>query len=164
MKNRLFSTVIISSLALFARAEAHSLHHHFRVAHHHPVTPRAQAGYRAMATRAAHAERVPARLVLAVMRVESSFNPHVVHAGNFGLMQIKPQTARGLGYRGSPRGLLDPATNLRYGVKYLALAWHKSRGNVCRALMGYQSGVYATHVSAANVRYCHKARVFMAHS
>lgn len=157
MRNRVISGIIIGSLSLISRSEAHGWHHHHAV-------HSAKANYRALAAREAHAGHVPARLVMAVMRVESGYNPHAVHAGNFGLMQIKPRTARSMGYRGSPRGLLDPATNLRYGVKYLALAWHKSRGNVCRALMGYQSGVFAHHMSRANVDYCHKARLFMSKS
>ncbi|MBV1707314.1 MAG: transglycosylase SLT domain-containing protein [Hyphomicrobiales bacterium] len=157
MKHRIVLSIIIGVLGLLTKAEAHSWHHHHVVRH-------APASYRAMAIREAHAGRVPASLVLAVINVESSFNPHVIHAGNFGLMQIRPKTARGLGYRGPARGLLNPAVNVRYGVKYLALAWHRAGGNVCRALMGYQSGVYARHMSRANVRYCHKARLYMAHS
>ena len=36
------------------------------------------------------------------------------------MMQIKLETARGLGYTGTAEGLLDPETNLAYAVKYLA--------------------------------------------
>lgn len=155
MRNYAISTIIIGSLGLLTSAAAHGLRHHH-------VKHIERANYSALAAREAHISHVPARLVMAVIRVESGMNPHAVHAGNFGLMQIRPQTARGMGYRGTARGLLNPATNVRYGAKYLALAWHKSHGNVCRALMGYQSGVYAHRMSRANIRYCHKAHLFMA--
>ncbi|MBV1701342.1 MAG: transglycosylase SLT domain-containing protein [Hyphomicrobiales bacterium] len=110
----------------------------------------------------ARANGVPFALANAVVRVESSYNPHALSAGNYGLMQIRPQTARGLGYRGPASGLLNAETNLRYGVKYLAVAYHHAHGDTCRALMGYQSGVFARHMSSANHRYCHKALVYMA--
>ena len=41
-------------------------------------------------------------------------------------MQIRVDTARGVGYRGAGQGLLDPATNLTYGGAYLANAWRVS--------------------------------------
>jgi soluble lytic murein transglycosylase-like protein len=55
-----------------------------------------------------------------------------------GLMQIKYTTARGLGYRGSAAGLLDPDTNLTWGVRYLAGAYRMAQGdaNVARILYG----------------------------
>ena len=49
--------------------------------------------------------------------------------GASGLMQIKLATARAMGYTGSAAGLLDPETNLTYGVKYLAGAYRTAGGN-----------------------------------
>jgi soluble lytic murein transglycosylase-like protein len=57
-------------------------------------------------------------------------------------MQILPATARTMGYRGRARGLLDPDTNLRYGVKYLRGAWLLSNGDESRAVMWYARGYY----------------------
>ena len=54
--------------------------------------------------------------------------------GASGLMQIKLATARAMGYSGSAAGLLDPETNLTYGVKYLAGAYRTARGNHGRAV------------------------------
>ena len=68
-------------------------------------------------------------LVLAVMQVESSFDPNQVSGRSaHGLMQIVPETAgrevnRWLGREGepSPGELLNPEQNIRYGVIYLHL-------------------------------------------
>ncbi len=62
--------------------------------------------------------------------------------GASGLMQIKLATARAMGYSGSAAGLLDPETNLTYGVKYLAGAYRTARGNHGRAVGYYASGYY----------------------
>lgn len=93
----------------------------------------------------AHAQTngVPAALVHRVVRRESRYRPHLVGKGGaMGLMQIKVATARGLGYRGSARGLLDPETNLTYAVRYLAGAYLVARGNHDRAVMHYARGYY----------------------
>ena len=37
-------------------------------------------------------------------------------------MQIKPATARMMGYTGSVTGLFNPETNIKYGMKYLGMA------------------------------------------
>ena len=57
-------------------------------------------------------------------------------------MQILPQTARTMGYRGPDRGLLDADTNLQYGVKYLRGAWLVADGNHDRAISWYARGYY----------------------
>ena len=66
---------------------------------------------------------VPLALVHRVVKRESTYNPNARNGGHYGLMQIKPETARTMGYRGTPEGLYDAETNLKYGVKYLRGAW-----------------------------------------
>jgi len=105
---------------------------------------------------------VPFGLADAVIRIESRYNAGIVHAGNYGLMQLRAQTARGMGFSGSPAALLDPETNLRFGMKYLAEAYRLGGGDICRAVMRYQSGLGATRFSAANRIYCARARAIMA--
>lgn len=90
----------------------------------------------------AQANGVPADLVHRVIMRESRYNPRVVHRGNYGMMQIKLATARGLGYTGTAEGLLDPETNLTYAVKYLAGAYRLANGNHDRAVAYYASGYY----------------------
>jgi soluble lytic murein transglycosylase-like protein len=57
-------------------------------------------------------------------------------------MQIKPATARGLGYSGSAAGLLDADTNMTYAVRYLANAYRVAGGNPDRAVSLYAGGYY----------------------
>lgn len=90
----------------------------------------------------AAANNVPESLVRRVIRRESGGNPRVVHAGNYGLMQIRLGTARAMGYHGSAAGLLDPNTNMTYAVKYLAGAYRAAGGNADRAVHYYAAGYY----------------------
>jgi len=85
--------------------------------------------------------RVPVELVHKVIRRESRYQPRVVGAGfAMGLMQIKFSTARGMGYAGARDGLLDPDTNLYWGVKYLAAAYRYAGGDQVMADRHYARG------------------------
>jgi soluble lytic murein transglycosylase-like protein len=109
------------------------------------VMPSAYAegeAYQSMVASHAAAEGVPVELVHRVIMRESRYNPRAVSRGNYGMMQIKLQTARGLGYTGSAQGLLDPETNLTYAVKYLAGAYRAAGGNHTRAVAYYAGGYY----------------------
>ena len=124
--------------------------------------PAGSEGIKAIVARHAAANGVPFSLADAVVRVESRYNPRASHAGNYGLMQIRHQTARGMGYSGSAGGLLDAETNARYGMKYLAMAYKMAGGDTCRTIMKYQSGHMATRMSGANRTYCAKVRTITA--
>ncbi len=112
--------------------------------------------------RHAAANGIPFALADAVIRVESRYNPSARNGGAVGLMQIKPQTARGLGYRGGAAGLHNPETNVVYGIKYLAQAYRMSKGDTCATVMRYQSGHYARRMNGANRAYCAKVRTIVA--
>jgi soluble lytic murein transglycosylase-like protein len=99
-------------------------------------------GVSSMAAAQASAAGVPASLVERVIKRESGGNPRAVHAGNYGLMQIRLGTARAMGYTGSAAGLLDPQTNMTYAVRYLAGAYRAAGGNENRAVALYASGYY----------------------
>jgi soluble lytic murein transglycosylase-like protein len=94
----------------------------------------------AMIAQHAAANGLPASLVHRVVTRESGYNPRARNGGALGLMQITYATARGVGYGGSPGGLLDPATNLTYAVRYLAGAYRAAGGNANRAVSYYASG------------------------
>jgi len=85
---------------------------------------------------------VPVALVHRTVLRESRYNPGLVHHHCFGLMQIKYETARGMGYKGEARGLLDPQVNLTYGIPYLANAYRLADGNEDRATALYRGGYY----------------------
>ena len=90
---------------------------------------------------AAHYQ-LPVELVRRVVNRESTFNPAARNGPYWGLMQIRHDTARTMGYRGSAEGLLDAETNLRYAVKYLRGAFLTADGNHDRAVRLYARGYY----------------------
>jgi hypothetical protein len=96
----------------------------------------------ALITKHAAAHGVPESLVRRVIHIESKGNARVVSKGNYGLMQIRLGTAKGMGYRGTAEGLLDPDTNMTYAVKYLALAYRAAGCSEQGAIGYYQRGFY----------------------
>src|SRR3990167_6002335 len=85
-------------------------------------------------------------VIAAIISVESRGNPRARgRAGEYGLMQIKCQTARGVGFRGPCSGLLDPATNVRYGTAYYHLALRRAGGHVDTAISRYQRGAHSNY-------------------
>jgi len=87
-------------------------------------------------------QKVPASLIHAVVRRESNYDPSLRHGPYWGLMQIRHDTARSMGYKGSASGLLDPETNLTYAVAYLANAYRVAGGDERRAIRLYAGGYY----------------------
>ena len=85
---------------------------------------------------------IPEALLHRVIQRESDYRPHARNGPYWGLMQILPQTARQMGFQGSPEQLLDAETNLRYAGRYLKGAWLVSDGDIDRAVMWYARGYY----------------------
>lgn len=115
-----------------------------------------------MIAAAADENDIPRELAFAVVRVESHYNPRAKGAGVYGLSQIKPATARGLGFSGSAEDLFDPETNLRYGMRYLKGAWEQGGGDVCQAAMKYKGGHRTTTMSKSASVYCSNVKRHMA--
>ena len=113
--------------------------------------------------RHAQAAGVPVALAMAVVRIESNHNPKARgRAGEVGLMQIKPQTARGIGFSGSTSALYDPDTNLKWGMKYLAGAYKLAGGDTCGTILRYQGGHGARRMTSAASAYCGRVKRHMA--
>jgi soluble lytic murein transglycosylase-like protein len=107
-----------------------------------PLYPNETPEIRALINRYADEYEVPRTLVHRVVQRESMYRPAARNGPYWGMMQILPETARTMGFRGQPSDLLDAETNLKYAVKYLRGAWLVSDGDEATAVMWYARGYY----------------------
>ena len=107
-----------------------------------PLYPNETPELRRLINKYALVHGIPVSLLHRVIIRESTHNPAARNGPYYGLMQILPQTARTMGYRGSPEGLLDAETNLVYAGRYLRGAWLVSGGDEDDAVMWYARGYY----------------------
>ncbi len=85
---------------------------------------------------------VPTWFALRIAHVESGYNPNARgRAGEIGVYQLKCQTARGMGFSGNCSALTDARTNVRWGLKHLALAIQSSAGNLRLAASKHNGGL-----------------------
>jgi soluble lytic murein transglycosylase-like protein len=81
--------------------------------------------------------QVDPRLVHAMIRVESNYDPSAVSSkGAMGLMQLIPATAQRFGVRDP----FDPGQNIQGGVSYLKYLLHLFGGNLPLSLAAYNAG------------------------
>jgi soluble lytic murein transglycosylase-like protein len=96
-------------------------------------------------------------LAHAIVLIESNYRPLARgRHGEVGLMQIKPSTARLMGYTGSVSDLFDPETNIKYGMMYLAQAQELGDGTICGTILKYNGGHAASHMNPVSLDYCRK--------
>ena len=100
-------------------------------------TLKAPAVYEPAIAEASKKHRLDPHLVKAVIRQESNFNYRdVSRAGAQGLMQLMPETAKGLGVANS----FDPYQNIHGGTRYLRMMLEMFHGDLPRALAAYNAG------------------------
>lgn len=122
-------------------------------------TPSSRAEIREIIERETAKTGLPADIAEAVVFVESGYNPAVIGSvGEIGLMQVRPETAAMLGFRGNAKELAEPDINIHYGVLYLSRAWRLAAGDLCRALMKYRAGHGEEIMTTRSQVYCNRAR------
>lgn len=100
-----------------------------------------QDDFRMLFDAAAGRYGLPPALLYATAAVESGFKPDAQRgAESYGLMQVTPSTAHGLGYGGTTAGLLDPMVNVELGAKLLQQLYHQLGGNVAKVASAYNGG------------------------
>ena len=125
--------------------------------------PDANTTYRALIKGEAAKNGLPPDIADAVAAIESGYDPGAIGAvGEIGLMQVRPETAAMLGFRGDLAELARPEINIHYGVTYLGQAWRLADGDLCRALMKYRAGHGEEIMSALSMTYCGRARAHLA--
>ena len=97
---------------------------------------------RALVNEYAARHDIPTALLHRVIQRESDYRANARNGPYYGLMQILPETARGMGFEGAPNDLLDARTNLEYAGRYLRGAWLVSDGDIDAAVMWYARGYY----------------------
>ncbi|SHE55975.1 Transglycosylase SLT domain-containing protein [Ruegeria intermedia] len=107
-----------------------------------PLYPNETPQLRASINKWADHYGLPRELVHKLAIRESTHRPWAVNRPYYGLLQILPATARSMGYKGKPEGLLDADTNLEFAGKYLRGAWMLSDGDIDRAIYLYAKGYY----------------------
>ena len=119
--------------------------------------------YGSIVARYASSYGVPESLAHAVIQVESNYRADARgKAGEVGLMQIKPATARMMGFSGSTKALFNPETNIKYGMKYLAKAHKLGGGTTCGTILKYNAGHAAKRMNPVSSAYCKKVKVHLA--
>lgn len=100
------------------------------------------AEMRALVNKYAEIHGIPASLLHRVIQRESDYRAGARNGPYYGLMQILPATARGMGFKGNDSDLLNAETNLMWAGKYLRGAWLLSDGDEATAVGWYARGYY----------------------
>jgi hypothetical protein len=94
--------------------------------------------YRDIIARECQKEGLDVKLVIAVIKVESNFNPNAVSPkGAKGLMQLMPSVQKDEGVK----KIFDPKENIGAGVRYLKKLLDACSGDLGLALAAYNAGL-----------------------
>ncbi|MBE3559359.1 MAG: LysM peptidoglycan-binding domain-containing protein [Ktedonobacteraceae bacterium] len=107
---------------------------------------------------------LPASLLLAIAWQESGWNQHIIaRDGGIGVMQLMPETARGLNImtrsRHNPYKLTG---NIELGAIYLRTLWNNFHGDITKVISAYnQGGWNVVHKGIFNWPYVNNVKALM---
>ncbi len=138
-----FSNVGVGNAKKFKKVRSEPKHPR----HATPVSPapdtasltstNAPVDYVAVINNACYRNGVDPKLVHAIVKVESGFNPYALsRKGAMGLMQLMPQTASIM----NVQNIFNPHENVDGGVRYLRYLIDRYDGNLSLALAAYNAG------------------------
>jgi soluble lytic murein transglycosylase-like protein len=64
-------------------------------------------------------------IALALVETESTFDPSSYSEGNYGLMQVRYNTAKDMGFNGTKEQLMDVSNNIEYGMRFLEYCYKR---------------------------------------
>jgi soluble lytic murein transglycosylase-like protein len=132
--DRILDDEIVEALAPAVRVAPPPFEIGFLDTHPVPTAP-----YGGLIHDAARRYRVNPRLVAAMVRCESSFDPYATSPrGAAGLLQLMPATAERFGV--DPLELYDPARNLEAGVRYVRWLADHFDNDLPKVLAAFNSG------------------------
>lgn len=116
-----------------------------------PASSMKKTKYDAYFKAAAKKYNVSESLLKAIAKAESDFDPDCVSsAGAMGVMQLMPETAKGLGVDDP----YDPEQNIMGGAKCISLKLQEFKGDVKLALAAYNAGSGAVRRNGGVPSYC----------
>ena len=110
---------------------------------------------------------VPDALIKAIIRAESNFDPrakrHEANVGDYsyGLMQVRCDTAKWMGWNGNCGDLLNPETNIQVGTKFLAYLQAQFPNDIERVISAYNAGPGNAERPFVNPGYVNKVLGFL---
>lgn len=97
---------------------------------------------------AAKTAKVSGTLLLAICAHESNnftlnYSPYDHGSPSYGVCQLKLESAKMVGFQGSPYELMDPKKNSLYAAKYLKYQESRYGNDLCKITAAYNSGSFA---------------------
>ena len=95
---------------------------------------------------------IPPELAISIAYHESGLNPNVKRgeAGEYGIMQVMPNTGKGMGF--TNKDLADPNKNIEAGLKYLKQNLDAFDGDPKLATIGYNAGIDSPFFSGGEMK------------
>lgn len=112
---------------------------------------------------------VPGSLLLAICTHETGLKHKIAYndgkTHTFGMCQVKHETAKMLGFKGTEKDLMNPKTNAKYAAKYLKYQLKRYDNDWCKSTSAYNAGSFLIDIKnpnrPKNIVYLNKVSLFL---